>query len=140
VRGQGIVQFHLESRVSFDAQEVLYVPGLKKNLFSISIIEYKGHEVNLRKGKMFIRPEGAIPDTSLRIGVRDGNLYRLQSHPIHTLMHISITNFYHYRGRWSLGFQNSARIISGCAEAVLLARMSRHIFLAVRVDPNAFWI
>jgi hypothetical protein len=33
MRVQGTVQFQLESGGSFDAQEVLYVPGLKKNLF-----------------------------------------------------------------------------------------------------------
>jgi hypothetical protein len=46
VRGQGTVQFQLESGGSFDVQEVLYVPGLKKNLLSISVMEDKGYEVN----------------------------------------------------------------------------------------------
>jgi hypothetical protein len=39
VRGQGTIQFQLESGGSFDAQEVLYVHGLKKNFFSISVME-----------------------------------------------------------------------------------------------------
>jgi hypothetical protein len=64
VRGQGTVQFQLESGGSFDAQEVLYVPGLKKNLLSISVMEDKGYEVNFRRGHVFIRPEGASPDTA----------------------------------------------------------------------------
>jgi hypothetical protein len=36
---------------------------------------------------VFIRPEGASLDTALRIGVWDGNLYRLQGQPIQALMH-----------------------------------------------------
>ena len=79
VRGQGAIQFQLESRGSFDAQEVPYALGLK-NLFSISIVEDKGYEVNFWSRQVFIRREGANTDTALRIGVRDGNLYRLQIH------------------------------------------------------------
>jgi hypothetical protein len=33
--------------------------------------------------------EGASPDTALRIGVWDGNLYRLQGQPVQALMHTS---------------------------------------------------
>jgi transposase InsO family protein len=79
----------LESGGSFDAQEVLYVPGLKKNLLSISVMEDKGFEVNFQRGHVFIRPEGASSDTALQIGVWDGNLYRLQGQPIQALMHTS---------------------------------------------------
>jgi hypothetical protein len=39
VKGEGTVLFQLESRGSFDAHDVLYVPGLKKKLLSISSIE-----------------------------------------------------------------------------------------------------
>ena len=78
VKGHGTMQFQVESGGSFDAQEVLYVPSLKKNLLSISVMEDKGYEVNFQRGKVFIRPMGASPDTALRIGVWDGNLYRLQ--------------------------------------------------------------
>jgi hypothetical protein len=63
------MQFQLESGGSFDAYEVLYLPGLKKNLLSISAMEDKGYEVNFRRGWIFIRPEGANPDTAVRIGV-----------------------------------------------------------------------
>jgi hypothetical protein len=68
VWGQRIVQFQLELEGFFDAHEVLYVPGLK-NLLSISAMEDKGYEVNFRRGQIFIRPEGANPDTVVRIGV-----------------------------------------------------------------------
>jgi hypothetical protein len=43
VKGQGTMQFQLDSGGSFDAQEVLYVLGLKKNLLPISIMEDKGY-------------------------------------------------------------------------------------------------
>jgi hypothetical protein len=38
---------------------------------------------------VFIHREGANTDTALRIGVRDGNFYRLQIHPVQALIHTS---------------------------------------------------
>jgi hypothetical protein len=38
---------------------------------------------------VFICSEGASPDITLRIGVRDVNLYRLQRQPVQALMHTS---------------------------------------------------
>jgi hypothetical protein len=110
VNGQGKMQFQLELGGSFDAQEVLYVLGLKKNLLSILVMEDKGYEVNLQRVQVFICPEGASPDTALRIGVWDLNLYRVQGQPVQALMHTSeilcklwhmrmghlITELYHY--------------------------------------------
>jgi hypothetical protein len=43
--------FQLESGGSFDAQEVLYVLGLKKNLLSISLVETKVMRLTSRGGK-----------------------------------------------------------------------------------------
>ena len=45
VKGEGIVMFHIESRGSLDAQDVLYVPGLKKNLLSVLAMEDMGFAV-----------------------------------------------------------------------------------------------
>jgi hypothetical protein len=69
----------LESGGSFDAKEVLYVLGLKKNLLSISVMADRGFEVNFQRGHVFIHLEGANLDTSPQIGLWDGNLnlYRL---------------------------------------------------------------
>jgi hypothetical protein len=87
--GHGILQFQLDSGGSFDAHEVLYVPGLKKNLLSISVMEDKGYEVNFWRGQVAVCQEVASPDTALRIEVWDGNLYRLQGQPIQALMRTS---------------------------------------------------
>jgi hypothetical protein len=79
----------LSQEGSFDAQDVLYVPGLKKNLLSVSVMEDKGFVVIFQKGQVLICPEGASPDTTVVIGVREGNLYRLQGKPIQALVHDS---------------------------------------------------
>jgi hypothetical protein len=66
VKGEGTILFQLESGNSFDAQDVLYVPGLKKNLLSISVMEDKGFVIIFQKGQVLIRPEGASPDTTMK--------------------------------------------------------------------------
>jgi hypothetical protein len=61
---------------------VLYVPRLKKNLLSVSIMEDMGFVVIFQRGQVLIHLEGASPDTVVRIGVRERNLYRLHGKPV----------------------------------------------------------
>jgi hypothetical protein len=52
VKGEGIITFHLKSGGSLDAQDVLYVPGLKKNFLSVSSMEDNGFSMLLfREGR-----------------------------------------------------------------------------------------
>ena len=48
--GVGTVSFQRESLPPLAVSEVLYVPGLRKNLISVSAIEDKGYEVTFRGG------------------------------------------------------------------------------------------
>jgi hypothetical protein len=68
---------------------VLYVIGLKKNLLPVSVMEDKGFAIIFQRGKLLIRPKGASLDTTMRIGVREGNLYRLQGKLVQALVHDS---------------------------------------------------
>lgn len=56
VKGVGTVLFQLESRGSLEVVEVLYVPKLKTNLFSVSALEDEGYDV-FQKGQVFIHLE-----------------------------------------------------------------------------------
>jgi hypothetical protein len=87
VKGEGTILFQLESGGSFDAQDVLYVPGLRKNFLSVSVMEDRGFSVIFQRGKVLICLEGASPDTTVVIGVREGNLYRLQGKLVQDLVH-----------------------------------------------------
>jgi hypothetical protein len=42
VKGEGTILFQLESGGSFEAHDVLYVLGLKKNFLSVSVMEDRG--------------------------------------------------------------------------------------------------
>ena len=71
----GIVTFQRESSSPLTLKDVMYVPGLKKNLVSVSMLEDHGYDVICRKGKAFLChiASGQVK----RIGVRMKNLYKL---------------------------------------------------------------
>ena len=54
----------------------MHVPGLKKNLISVAMLEDKGYDVVFSEGKVFLRSK-ATGETQ-RLGVRVKNLYQLQ--------------------------------------------------------------
>ena len=62
-------------------RDVLYVPRLKKNLVSVSMIEDQGLGVSFLDGHMHMFPKTAGLSTSVTIGVRCGKLYRILFQP-----------------------------------------------------------
>ena len=54
----------------------MYVPGLKKNLVSITVLEEHGYDVIFSKGKVFLRH--IATRQVKRIGVRVKNIYKLE--------------------------------------------------------------
>ena len=54
----------------------MHVPGLKKNLISVTMLEDKGYEVVFSEGKIFLRHK-AIGQVK-KFGIRAKNLYRLE--------------------------------------------------------------
>jgi hypothetical protein len=66
-------------------RDVLYVPGLKKNLISVSTIQDRGFEVSFRGEEVLIYPKGSSITSARVIGTHDGKLYRLSFQPLHAL-------------------------------------------------------
>ena len=66
---------------------VLYVPGLKKNLLSISTLEEKGFIVTFVYAQVLMRPRGRNIDDANVIGKQDGGLYRLKGQVERTMIH-----------------------------------------------------
>ena len=62
-------------------RDVLYVPELKKNLVSVSIIEDRGLGVSFLDGHVCVFPKSVGPSASFSIGVRCRKLYRLLFQP-----------------------------------------------------------
>jgi hypothetical protein len=91
VKGVGTTSFQLESRDSLHMRDVLFVPGLKKNLLSISALEDRGYKVAFVDGQVLVWPKGSSIDSTGVIGVREGGLYRLLGCPTQALVHDSIS-------------------------------------------------
>lgn len=56
--------------------DVMYVPGLKKNLVSVAMLEDKGYDVVFNKGKVFLRHIDMGQTKRIRIQVK--NLYKIE--------------------------------------------------------------
>ena len=48
--GMGSLTFDMEPKPPLKVSDVLYVPGMKKNLISITALEDRGYEVLFRRG------------------------------------------------------------------------------------------
>jgi hypothetical protein len=67
--------------------EVLYVPGLKKNLLSFSSMEDRGYTMAFVDGKVLSWPKGLSLDFVEVIGTRDGSLYKQTGQLAQALVH-----------------------------------------------------
>ena len=68
IKGSGESSYKLDSGKSLTMKEVLFVPGLKKNLLSISTLDEKGMRVSLIDGQFIMWPRGKSIDDALVIG------------------------------------------------------------------------
>ena len=81
VVGRGTITFHSESMSPMVLRDVLYVPGLKKKLVSVSMIEDRRLGMSLLNGHVRVCPNTVGPSASFSIGVRCRKLYRLLFQP-----------------------------------------------------------
>jgi hypothetical protein len=69
-------------------KEVLYVPGLKKNLLWISVLDEKGYRVAFVDGQVLMWPrQKKTFDDVVVIGVQEGGLYKLKGRSYSELIH-----------------------------------------------------
>jgi hypothetical protein len=75
IEGVGSISFRLESGAMLHVDEVLYVPGLRKNLPSVATLEDKGYWVIFKDRKALIWAKGSHLSTTKPIGTCRGGLY-----------------------------------------------------------------
>ena len=68
-------------------RKVLFVPGLKKNLLSISALDAKDMRVVFIDGQVIMWPKGKTFDDAVVIREHEGGLYKLKGHPEQDLVH-----------------------------------------------------
>ena len=74
--GIGTITFEREFGNPFLLKNVMHVPGLKKNLVSVAMLEDKGYDFVFSEGKAFLRHK--TMDQTKKIGVQIRNLYKLE--------------------------------------------------------------
>ena len=79
IKGSGESSYKLESRKYLTMKEVLLVPGLKKNLLSISALYAKGMQVAFIDGQVIMWPKGNTINDAVVIGEQEGGLYKLKA-------------------------------------------------------------
>jgi len=70
---------------------ILYVPGLKKNLHSISYLEDKGEIITFVDGKALVWGKKYSIDKARVIGVREGSIYWVITPSPQALVHMEIS-------------------------------------------------
>jgi hypothetical protein len=72
--------YKLDSGTLMKMKDVQYVPGLTKNLLSISALDKKGFKVAFIDGGFLMWPKGKTIEDAIVIGTKEGDLYKLKGH------------------------------------------------------------
>jgi hypothetical protein len=91
MKGVGESNYKLDSGTQMKMKDVLYVPGLTKNLLSISTLDKKGFRVVFIDKEVLMWPKGKTIKDAIVTGREEGGLYKLRGHSKSTLNH-SIKN------------------------------------------------
>ena len=91
IKGMGEDPYKLDSGKCMKMKDVLYLPGLKKNLLSISTLDKKGFKVAFVDGEVLMWKKGKTIDDAVVIGVEEGGLYKLKGHVDSALMTSTIS-------------------------------------------------
>ena len=78
IKGSGKSYYKLDSGKSMTMKEVLFVPGLKKNLLSIYALDAKGMRASFIDGQVIMCPKGKNINDVVVIGEQEGGLYKLK--------------------------------------------------------------
>jgi hypothetical protein len=91
MKGIGESTYKLDSRTPMRMKDVLDVPGLTKNLLSISSLDKKCFNFSFIDGEVLMCPKGKTIEYAFVIGTEEGGLYKLKGHSNVALTH-SIEN------------------------------------------------
>ena len=78
IKGSGEASYKLESGKYMKMKDVLFVPGLKKNLLSISALDPKFMRIAFIDGQVLMWSKGKTINDAIVIGEQEGGLYKLK--------------------------------------------------------------
>jgi hypothetical protein len=148
--GQASIKMKIGNYVHLS--NVLYEPGLEKNLVSISCLEDKGNRIAFVDGKVLSWYKDSSIENARVIGSREGNLYRLlkqmkkllyttKSTPMsfgtEGMLTLTIKHYPFSKG-WLKEYQSCSLHMKESAKDVLLGRISRNHSQATTTDLRRF--
>ena len=90
IKGSGESYYKLDFGKSMKMKDVLFVPGLKKNLLSIFALDAKGMRVAFVDVQVLMWSNGKTFDDVVVTGEQEGGLYKLKGHPEQALVHDTV--------------------------------------------------
>jgi len=81
----GTLTFDRGPKPPLKVSDVLYVPGMKKNLISVSTLEDRGYHVLFKRGQLFIYPRGIPASLARETGVHHAKVYKFSFQPLMAL-------------------------------------------------------
>ena len=90
IEGVGSTSLQLDSGTVLHVNDILYVPGLKKNLLFVVGLEDKGYRVLFMDKKIFLWAKDTDLDLAVQIGIREGDLYKASKVSTHALVHHTV--------------------------------------------------
>jgi hypothetical protein len=80
----GTITFQRVLGKPFQLKDVMHVLGMKKNVFSIAMLEDRGYDVAFNHGKSFLRHKTMVQVK--RIGIQVKNIYKMEESVYATMM------------------------------------------------------
>ena len=90
IEGVGSTSLQLDSGTVLHIDDVLYVPGLKKNLLYVVGLEGKGYRVLFMDKKVLVWAKHEKLGSTVQIGVREGGLYKASGNSTQALVHHTV--------------------------------------------------
>jgi hypothetical protein len=82
IRGVGSVRFLLDFEETLEVEGVLFVPGLRVNLLSVSALEDVGYVITFECGYVHIHAVDEVPIMTVLIGEWRGRVYTVLGQPV----------------------------------------------------------
>ena len=92
IKGVGEASYKLDSRKAMRMKDMIYVPGLKKNLLLILALDEKVFRVAFVDREVPMWPKGKTFDDAFVIGVQEGGLYKLKGCSYSILIHDTVNS------------------------------------------------
>ena len=130
----------------------MFVPGLNKNLLSISALDAKGIRVAFIDGQVIMWPRGKTIDDAVVIGEQEGGLYKLKGHIEKAMVHdiVEPSELWHRRlahvhyralpiaSKAVEGLPEFKQNMMGSAKDVQRERTQRRHFPVAKGNPKAY--